>query len=184
MTEPTDQPGDVPEVPPPPPGGYPPPPAGGYPPPPPPGGYPPPVAGGYLPPYPGYAATPRNGLGIAALVLGVIAVPACMTLFGGVLLGIVAAILGFLGWSRAKSGEADNGGVAIAGALLGVVAVVISIGLAVFGISFFKSIGGGDYVHCMQQAGDDTAAQNACAEKFQQRIEDKYSITLTPMPTP
>ena len=46
----------------------------------------------------------RNGLGTAALVLGILAIPGAITIIGGVLLGILAIILGAIGRSRAKRG--------------------------------------------------------------------------------
>ena len=88
---------------------------GGYPPP------PPPPYGGY-PGYPGYSgypgppqSEPKNGLGLAALILAIIGLLLCWSVAGGIVLGVVAVILGFLGRGRVKRGEADNGGVAIAG---------------------------------------------------------------------
>nr|MCH9732457.1 DUF4190 domain-containing protein [Actinomycetes bacterium] len=91
---------------------------GSYPPPPPQyGGYP----GGYPPPA---AAAPKNGMGVASLVVAIIAL---FSVVGGVVLGVVAVILGFLGRGRVKRGEADNGGVAIAGIVLGLLSIVVSI---------------------------------------------------------
>ncbi|MDQ0793693.1 DUF4190 domain-containing protein [Streptomyces sp. B1I3] len=87
--------------------------------------------GGY-PGYPGYGGqpawgpAPANGLGIAAMVLGIIAVVGfCMWGFG-IILGILALIFGIIGRGRAKRGEATNGGMALAGIILGSVSIVIS----------------------------------------------------------
>jgi hypothetical protein len=95
----TDTPSDPPQYQPQPgqPGGYP---AGGYPQ----GGYP--AAGGR-----------RNGIGVAALVFGVVAlVLVILLLFSplGALLGLVAVLLGIIGLVRANRGEADNRGQAVA----------------------------------------------------------------------
>ena len=174
---------DKPETPPPPPPAAPPPPPG---PPPPsygayPGSYPPPPQqapyGGYAPPPP---SSPQNGLGIAALVTAIIAL---LTVIGGVVLGVVAVILGFLGWGKAKRGEATNGGVAVAGIVLGflsIVEAVAVIGLFIWG---FGEIGGTDLVDCMNRAGNDPAAQQQCADQFSQNLEDEFSMTIT-TPTP
>src|SRR4051794_20200822 len=101
MTEPPEQAPQQP-TPPPPPQGYPNPyPAGPYP------GYPPAPPQ----PYAGYApppAAPRNGLGIAALIIAIVALLASFSVAGGIVLGIVAVIIGFAGRSRAKRGEANN----------------------------------------------------------------------------
>ncbi|MDG4668816.1 DUF4190 domain-containing protein [Mycobacterium sp. 236(2023)] len=153
----------------------PPPPPGTYP-----GGYSPPPYGGYPPPVP---ATPKNGLGTASLVVAIISL---FTLFGGVVLGIVAVVLGFMGRGRVKRGEATNGGVAMAGILLGFLSIIVSIVafviVGVFGVALFNEVGGTDYIDCVSNAGNDQAAVQACAEEFTQRVEDELSITVTPTP--
>jgi Domain of unknown function (DUF4190) len=165
------------EAPPPPPPAPPPPPQyGAYP-------YPPPAPhpyGGYG--YAGYGPPPtgpKNGLGIASLVIAIIAL---LSVFGGIVLGVVAVILGFLGWQRAKRGEATNGGMAVAGIVLGVLSIIealVLIGLAVWG---FGEVGGTDYIDCMSRAGNDQQATQQCAKQFQDRVEDQFSITVTPTP--
>lgn len=87
---------------------------------------------GDYPGYPGYAQAgwggpqPANGMGIASLVLGIIAV-AGFCLYGlGIILGVLALIFGILGRGRANRGEANNGGVALAGIILGSVGIVVS----------------------------------------------------------
>lgn len=153
----------------------PPPPPGTYP-----GGYQPQPYGGYPPPVP---MAPKNGLGTASLVVAIISL---FTLFGGVVLGIVAVVLGFLGRGRVKRGEATNGGVAMAGILLGFLSIIVSIAafviVGVFGVAFFKEVGGTDYIDCVNNAGSDQAAVQECAESFTRRVEDEFSITVTPTP--
>jgi hypothetical protein len=84
------------------------------------------------PGYPGYAGqpawgpAPSNGLGVAALVLGIIGVAGFCMWGLGVILGILALIFGIIGRSRAGRGEATNGGMALAGIILGSIAIVIS----------------------------------------------------------
>ncbi|WP_073964834.1 DUF4190 domain-containing protein [Streptomyces sp. CB02460] len=83
------------------------------------------------PGYPGYGnpwggPAPANGLGIASLVLGIIAT-AGFCMYGlGIVLGILALIFGIIGRGRAQRGEADNGGVALAGIILGSIGIVVS----------------------------------------------------------
>jgi hypothetical protein len=78
---------------------------------------------------------PRNGLGVAALVVGIVG-----TLFGFLFfmfwlsgpLGVLALIFGIVGLGRVRKGQADNKGVAITGIILGGVATVLAvIGLVV-----------------------------------------------------
>ncbi|WP_244187556.1 DUF4190 domain-containing protein [Mycobacterium gastri] len=55
----------------------------------------------------------------------------------GIILGICAVVMGSFGRTRVRRGEADNNGVAVAGIVLGIVAIVV--GLAVpgyFAISY------------------------------------------------
>ena len=146
------------------------------------GGYPPPPP----PPYFGYApqapAAPKNGLGIASLITAIVSLPAALSVFGGFLLGVVAVILGFVGYGRAKRGEANNGGVAIAGIVLGVVGIILSALVIALGVWGFLKVGGGDYVDCMQKAGNDRSAQLQCEDQFKSNVEDRFSLTLTPTP--
>ncbi|MCH9735187.1 MAG: DUF4190 domain-containing protein [Actinomycetia bacterium] len=146
---------------------------GGYPPPPPqygayPGGYPPPAA-----------ASPQNGLGVASLVVAIVAL---FSVVGGIVLGVVAIILGFLGRGRVKRGEADNGGIAIAGIVLGLLSIVESIVVIAIAVWGFNEVGGSDYVSCVSRAGSDQQAVQDCADKFTQRMEDQFSIVITPTP--
>ncbi|MFJ5735998.1 DUF4190 domain-containing protein [Streptomyces microflavus] len=117
-------------VPPPPTGpggpGQAPPPTGHY-------GYPAPPAqpyGGYpgYDPYGGqqpWGPQPSNGLGTAALVLGIISVVGFCMYGVNIVLGILALIFGIIGLGRAKRGEATNRGMAIAGIITGSIGIVI-----------------------------------------------------------
>ncbi|MFE9565334.1 DUF4190 domain-containing protein [Streptomyces sp. NPDC006487] len=86
--------------------------------------------------YPGYAGYPgypgggypvypprSNGFGVTALVLGILSVVTC---YFGLLFGVPAVIFGVLGRGKAKRGEADNGGLALAGIITGAVGIAIS----------------------------------------------------------
>lgn len=163
------------EPPPPPygpnPGSYPPPPPqyGGY------GGY-----GGY--PVPPPASAPRNGLGTTALILAIIGIVLCWSIAGGIILGLCAVIIGFVARGRVKRGEATNGGVAIAGIVLGVIAIIAALVFIPIYIGLFDQVGGTDYVDCLSRAGNDTEAAQRCADEFTQRVEDQFSITVTPTP--
>lgn len=127
---------------------------------------------------------PANGLGVAALILAIVALLLTWSVIGGLVFGIVALVLGFLAHGRYRRGEATNGGVAVTGIALGAVACVLSlvfIGIWVyFGQRWFDDIGGRDYVHCLQQAGDDTVAQQRCEKEFERRVEDSFGVTPTP----
>ncbi|BDM66758.1 hypothetical protein HEK616_02450 [Streptomyces nigrescens] len=72
----------------------------------------------------------RNGLGIAALILGIIGalsgIPMILFWLAGPL-GILALIFGLVGMSRAKKGQATNKGVAITGTILGALSIILAV---------------------------------------------------------
>jgi hypothetical protein len=143
-----------------------------------PGSYPPPPPQ----PYFGYApppVAPKNGLGIAALVLAIIGL---FSVVGGVVLGVVAIILGFIGYGRAKRGEATNGGVAVAGIVLGLLSIIEAIAVIALAIWGFTQAGGTDYIDCLSKAGSDQQAIQKCADQFRERFENQFSIAVTPTP--
>ncbi|MBA3524421.1 MAG: DUF4190 domain-containing protein [Geodermatophilaceae bacterium] len=112
------------------------------------GGGPAPHAGyGPLPPAPGYstpgfsdpgqppvgyppagapAGKPRNGLGTASLVLGILAIPAGLfAAFVGIIFGVLAIIFGVVTLSRVRKRTATNRGMAIAGIITGLIGAII-----------------------------------------------------------
>ncbi|WP_393058601.1 DUF4190 domain-containing protein [Streptomyces sp. LN549] len=98
----------------------------------------------------------RNGLGIAALVLGLIGavsglIPFLFWLAGT--LGLIALILGLVGRGRAKRGEATNKNMATFGAVLGLIAMILSV---VGAVITFKAVD--DAVSDLNKAVSDTTA--------------------------
>ncbi|GAA3936973.1 hypothetical protein GCM10022244_51850 [Streptomyces gulbargensis] len=86
---------------------------------------------GYPPAYgygtqPGWGARPANGMGITAMVLGIVAVAGFCFWGLGVVLGIMALVFGVIGMKKANRGEATNRGMALAGVILGSIGIVIS----------------------------------------------------------
>ncbi|MFG3035682.1 DUF4190 domain-containing protein [Streptomyces sp. NPDC048330] len=86
------------------------------------------------PPYtatPPYPARPvRTGLGVGALVIGVVGLVFAVIPFlfwlGGIM-GVLALVLGIVGYGRASRGEATDRGQAVAGIALGTVALVVAV---------------------------------------------------------
>jgi hypothetical protein len=70
--------------------------------------------------------TQTNGLAVASLVLGILGVVLFWTVWGGVILGVLAIVFGAVGRGRANRG-APNKGMATAGLVLGIVGLVGSI---------------------------------------------------------
>jgi hypothetical protein len=94
---------------------------GGYP------GYPYPPGAGYGPGWQPLGYGPNNGLGVAAMALGIIGTVASAVIVGfflGIILGTLAIIFGAIGRGKAARGEATNGGQALAGLILGAVALI------------------------------------------------------------
>jgi heme/copper-type cytochrome/quinol oxidase subunit 2 len=123
----------------------------------------------------GYGAPlsrPRNGFGIAALVLGLLALVLSWTIIGGIVLGLLALIFGLLGRARARRGEATNGGLSLAGIVLGVIGLLIAIGIVAFGVSILNSPAGQNYQQCIEESGGDPAAIDRCASEFGRRVGD------------
>jgi hypothetical protein len=85
-------------------------------------GYP---GSGYGPGWHPMPAAPSNGMGVASLVLGIIGTVLFFTSVLAIILGVLAIIFGAIGRARASRGEAVNGGQALAGLILGVVAVIV-----------------------------------------------------------
>lgn len=132
--------------------------------------------------YGGYPAPPvlRNGLGIAALIVAIIGLLGSFSVAGGIIMGLAAVILGFLGRNRVRRGAADNGGVALAGIILGVLAIIAGLFFIAIWVGMFKEVGAGGYFECLQQAGQDRAKVQECAEEFRQSVENKFSDQVTP----
>ncbi|MCX4983790.1 DUF4190 domain-containing protein [Streptomyces sp. NBC_00572] len=84
-----------------------------------------PAAGGYGG-QPGWQQSPSNGMGTAAMVLGIISVAGFCMWGVGTILGILALIFGIIGLKKAGRGEATNRGMAVAGVVLGVIGLLIS----------------------------------------------------------
>jgi len=124
-------------------GGTPPPAGGGY--------SPPPAGGGYSAPPPStYTAPPvaagsgNNTFAIIALVLGIIALlPLCTIVFGwvSILLGLIAAILGFMARSQIKQTGQGGSGMAMAGLVLGIIALILGL-LETAGFAALLGFGG------------------------------------------
>jgi len=139
-------------------------------------------------PYAGQApppVAPRNGLGIGALVIAIIGLVSCLTVVGGVLLGVVAVIMGLVARGRVKRGEADNGGVALAGVVLGFLSILAGLAFIPIWVIFWNGVFGvtvNEYVDCLNKAGQDSTARQQCTEQFRQHLETSSALPLTTEP--
>jgi hypothetical protein len=116
------------------------------------------------------SARPANGLGVAALVLGVASLVAAVSfvLFPLALPGgLLAAILGVIAVSRGRTSGATSQGLAIAGIVSGVLALIVAI---VFAVRFGTFVANNTSVftsfdNCIAKAGDRSAVAN-CIARF------------------
>ncbi|MEU0432192.1 DUF4190 domain-containing protein [Streptomyces sp. NPDC006290] len=112
--------------------------------------YPGAPAGTTYPGPPGYGwpvmqRMPSNGIGTAALVLGIIASILFFVWPLSIVLGVLAVIFGLVGRAKARRGEATNSGQALAGVICGAVGIVLAVALLVLlGIVFPDDGAGGD----------------------------------------
>jgi len=116
------------------------------------------------------SARPGNGLGVAALVLGVASLVAAVSFVMfplGLLGGLVALILGGIAITRGRAKGATNFGQAIAGIVCGALALVIAI---VFAVRFGTFVAHNTSVfttfdNCIAKAGDRSAVAS-CIEQL------------------
>lgn len=80
-----------------------------------------------IPPMP-FAPAPQrtNGLAVASLMLGILAIVLFFTVVFPIILGILAVIFGAIGWAKANQG-ADHKGLAIAGLICGILGIAAMI---------------------------------------------------------
>ena len=117
----------------------------------------------------------RNGMGTAALVIGVVAlVLAILIIFFplAALLGIIGAIFAIIGMRRASRGEADNRPHAVAGLVTGLLALAIAVSIGVR-LGTFINDHQGDFRRfwtCITSAPTD-AEQEDCGRELAEALD-------------
>lgn len=92
---------------------------------------------GFQPPPDKPPGQPRSeGLAITSMVLGIVGLLSvcCCTLLSGPL-GIAATITGFIGLSKANDGSAGGKGMAVAGVVLGIITILLTIASVILGVA-------------------------------------------------
>ncbi|WP_225801710.1 DUF4190 domain-containing protein [Streptomyces sp. NK15101] len=112
-----------------------------------------------------------NGLATASLVLGIAAILLFWTVFGGIVLGLLALVFGVIGARKARRGGGPHSRMSLIGAILGVLAalasaVILAIGASILGSDEFKN-----FDDCVEHAGTQ-AERNACAKDFDRELND------------
>ncbi|MFD6418090.1 DUF4190 domain-containing protein [Streptomyces sp. NPDC060194] len=113
----------------------------------------------------------KNGLAIAALVLGILAILLFWTVIGGIGLGLIAVVLGILGKRKARNGAAPHGTMAVVGAVLGALGLIVSGVILALGVSVLNSDEFKSFDDCVKQA-DSQSQRDQCAEDFEQDVNN------------
>lgn len=122
--------------------------------------------------YPSYDAPQQSrplgsGMAIAALVLGILALVTFWTAVGGIVLGLIAIILGVVALRRVRRGAAAGRGMAIAGVVLGTIGLLLGLAWAALFVWVFNS----NLADCLADAGNDQAQVEKCRNDFQRDLE-------------
>ncbi|WP_371498029.1 DUF4190 domain-containing protein [Kitasatospora sp. NBC_00374] len=97
----------------------------------------------YWPLYPMPAPQPRNGLGIAAMVLGITGAVLSLVLilfWLSWLPSLLAVIFGAIGLGLVRKGQATNRAMALAGVILGVAGLLVSVGTGVVVVAHVRAV--------------------------------------------
>ena len=122
-----------------------------------------------------YVVKPRNGAGVAALVLGLIGLVLTLLVLPsplGALLGLLAVVFGIVGIGRAGRGEATNRGQAVTGLITGILALALGVFLTVRIGSYLQDHASdfNDLGRCLN-AADTNQERTACTDTFLDRMK-------------
>jgi len=115
---------------------------------------------------PAYGATPRNGMGIAALVLGALALVFSWTIVGGFLFGVLGVVFGFIHNGRVRRRQATAQGLGIAGLVLGIIGIVVAGILVIVGAWLFSTSRGQNYLDCVNNANGNQQEIQRCIDRY------------------
>jgi ABC-type Fe3+-siderophore transport system permease subunit len=102
-----------------------------------------------------------NGLAVAALVLGLVSIPAAFTVYLGAICGALGIVLGVLGLSRARRRQRRGRTMALAGLAAAVIGLVLS--AVLFGYAAKR------LQECRNELGP-----NATPSQLQQCVQAKF----------
>jgi len=115
---------------------------------------------------PAYGATPRNGMGIAALVLGALALVFSWTIVGGFLFGVLGVVFGVIHNGRVRRRQATAQGLGIAGLVMGILGIVVAGILVIVGAWLFSSSRGQNYIDCVNNANGNQQEIQRCIDRY------------------
>ena len=77
-------------------------------------------------------ATVTNWPAVAALVVGILSLPAALTYIGGMVLGFIAVVAGFVGVAKAHQLNGRGQGQAVTGVVLGMFGMALPVAVSLF----------------------------------------------------
>jgi len=80
----------------------------------------------------------RSGSAIAAVVLGTLAIPLALTVYLGVLAGLLGLVFGIVGVRRTRGGRASGRGMAVTGIVTALVGLAVAITLGVLSLRTYR----------------------------------------------
>lgn len=107
---------------------------------------------------------PSNGIGIGAMVVGIVGLVLSWIPFLGLVLGIVALVLGIVGIRKVNRREATNKGMAITGVVTGAIATLIGIFFLIVVVIAVDDFG--SLFECLEQA-ETVAEEQDCQRQFE-----------------
>jgi hypothetical protein len=123
---------------------------------------------------PGAPRREREGLGTLALAAGLLAVGTCWLGWPGVVLGLVALVVGFIGARRAFHDPHRNGAASLGGFVLGLAGLVVGAWLVVPGLLGIGTFGEGLTLdECMAQA-EGQHEERMCASQHLDEYRVRY----------
>ncbi len=139
----------------------------GYPPP----GYPPP---GYTHPWPSpwhgdrpIGEVPGKGMALASLVIGIISLPAILTVVGGVVLGAVAIGLGVAAVRRSNRRGTPGRGLAVAGIVTGSAGLLLGGLVLAFAV---VALSDSHFMSCLRHSAGSSGALRHCEAELRRRL--------------
>ena len=107
--------------------------------------------------YPGYQPKPGSGLAIASLVCGILGVLTGIFIFSGLSLGLAGIVLGIVALVKVKNGTASGKGMAIGGIVTGALGMIVAVGVLILGL-----VGIGMLSDCAENAVQDSSGNYVC----------------------
>jgi hypothetical protein len=128
-------------------------------------GYAAPGYGGHGYATPGYGTVPRNGMGIAALVLGGLALVFSWTILGGFIFGVLGIVFAVIHKARVRQQRATGRGMAVAAVAMSVIGIAISAILVVVGAWLFGTRSE-NYLDCVNNANGNQQEIRTCVDRY------------------